>query len=78
MNDRTTVPTFDEVTSVYSGRDGRCCCGCSGKHYDKGTPAADRMIRKVVRILNERLDEITYGSNNVSVVVYERLYVAYA
>lgn len=24
--------TPDDVMSVYSGRAGRCCCGCSGNH----------------------------------------------
>ena len=24
--------TLDNVASVYSGKVGRCCCGCSGKH----------------------------------------------
>lgn len=24
--------TPDDVMSVYSGRNGRCCCGCSGNH----------------------------------------------
>jgi len=23
----------EQVLSVYSGIDGKCCCGCSGKHY---------------------------------------------
>ena len=23
---------LDHVASVYSGKDGACCCGCSGKH----------------------------------------------
>ena len=28
--------TIDQVTSVYSGKRNRCCCGCSGKHtYSK-------------------------------------------
>jgi len=23
----------DDILSVYSGKRGHCCCGCSGKHY---------------------------------------------
>lgn len=23
---------IENVSSVYSGKDGKCCCGCSGKH----------------------------------------------
>lgn len=24
--------TTNDIQSVYSGKDGKCCCGCSGKH----------------------------------------------
>ena len=24
--------TRDDIVSVYSGRAGKCCCGCAGKH----------------------------------------------
>jgi hypothetical protein len=57
------------VGHVYSGKDGKCCCGCSGKHryashavetqskrrgYEV-TPAEvnDAQIAKVVKILND-------------------------
>lgn len=57
-----------KIASVYSGKAGKCCCGCSGKHYYaeavKGDGKAirgyeidadeisDKMITKVVNILN--------------------------
>ena len=29
---RTEFPALTDVVSVYSGKAGKCCCGCSGKH----------------------------------------------
>lgn len=26
-------PKLENVESVYSGKNGMCCCGCSGKHF---------------------------------------------
>lgn len=31
MNVQELKPS--DVLTVYSGRAGKCCCGCSGKHY---------------------------------------------
>lgn len=58
-----------DVSSVYSGRDGRCCCGCSGKHSynsalvafaskDRGYAVTndevnDRMVARVLRIMKD-------------------------
>ena len=60
---------IEQVQSVYSGKDGECCCGCKGKHYyaskyrteagkDRGyaiddDEISDRMIKKVTKIINE-------------------------
>lgn len=74
---------LEGVNQVYSGINGRCCCGCSGKHYEE--PGA--MRTKVVRTIqaNEAKAVVdVYGQTdsdgvvgNVSVVVGKRLYVAY-
>lgn len=96
-----TSPRIDitKVISVYSGKNGHCCCGCSGKHYyalkhvaaaSKGrgyevTPneVSDRMVKKVVNIINGILDgtntdgKIEMVGDVTSVVVGERLYIAY-
>ena len=61
--------TKQDVLSVYSGIDGRCCCGCSGKYsYNsqyrqeagrkRGYPVSDedvsdRMITRVLNILRK-------------------------
>ncbi|MBI4029106.1 MAG: hypothetical protein HY376_01965 [Candidatus Blackburnbacteria bacterium] len=67
MKSTNTIES-DQVMSVYSGKNGRCCCGCSGKHYyastaievgskHRGYPVepsevSDRMVRKVVGLIN--------------------------
>lgn len=58
---------FDNVLSVYSGKDGHCCCGCSGKHYYRSNyreeagkvrgyevsddEVSDKMVRKIWNIV---------------------------
>lgn len=27
------LPPIDDIKSAYIGKDGACCCGCSGTHY---------------------------------------------
>ena len=82
-----------EVMSVYSGRDGRCCCGCAGKHsYASQFQIAagkhrgykvdddemnDRMVTRIAKLIENNLDKAKWGDNNVSLVVENRLYVAY-
>lgn len=65
--EKTTALEPSMVLSVYSGKNGACCCGCSGKHYynsalkeeagkDRGyevddDEVNDKMIKKVINIL---------------------------
>jgi hypothetical protein len=81
-----------EVLSVYSGKDGKCCCGCAGKYsYNSLHIAAgsknrgyevtrdevnDRMICKVLNIVASA-ENIKIGDNNISTVVGNRLYIVY-
>ncbi|MGH7974864.1 MAG: hypothetical protein ACREBR_05015 [bacterium] len=83
---------LSQVLSVYSGINGRCCCGCAGKHFyasaqvqeagkSRGYEVApeevsDKMIKKVYNILKTAVDVET-GDNNFSTVVGNRLYVVY-
>ncbi len=68
--------TIENVKQVYSGRDGMCCCGCSGKHSTD-----DKQKTRIVNILNKAakagnlLDTIddTYAAT----VIGKRLYVVY-
>lgn len=67
---------IDDIQSVYSGIDGKCCCGCSGKHYYASAQAhrgndirgyaidadevSDRAIRRVWNILRAHADEVEW------------------
>lgn len=86
--------TTDNVLSVYSGKDGRCCCGCSGKHFyasahveaaskDRGydvkpEEVSDKMIRKVIGILNAaKAEDVQRHAHFLATTIGERLYIAY-
>lgn len=53
------------VRSVYVGKVGHCCCGCSGTHYDasgykdrevcKGAIGDDKKVASVVKKINKAL-----------------------
>lgn len=61
-----------DISSVYSGKDGRCCCGCAGKHFYNSklvesasekrgyevTPdeVSDKMVVKVLRLIQSDED----------------------
>jgi hypothetical protein len=63
---------LEKVMSVYSGIDGKCCCGCSGKHTyasahvrtgsrHRGYPVKDdevndRVVKRVVNKINRLID----------------------
>lgn len=84
--------TSTDVLSVYSGRNGRCCCGCSGTHSylaanrraaskDRGYTVDDDEIndRQVVRVLNiiKRSLAVEDDGSCLSTVICDRLYVVY-
>jgi hypothetical protein len=82
-----------EVKSVYTGKSGRCCCGCSGIHrYAKAhrdwasknrgykvTDAEinDKHVKKVVGVINANIADVIFDSNNVSIEIGSQLFVAY-
>jgi hypothetical protein len=56
-----------KITSAYSGINGKCCCGCAGKHYytplglsqmsetdyRRNVPPNERQVRRIVKKLEE-------------------------
>lgn len=65
------MKTFADVKSVYSGVNGKCCCGCSGKHSD--TERSMKIIwNKIMKNPDHKFD-----GNHVFAVNGNRLLVAY-
>ena len=64
-----------DIISVYSGRDGRCCCGCSGQHRinsqhvkavekDRGflvetEEINDKQVKRVLKIVQEDIAKVS-------------------
>lgn len=79
--------TDADVMSVYSGKGGKCCCGCSGIHRyhpaHVAVAAKDRgyaidpkqvnigQVRRVLRTIQENVAEAEFGTNYVSWVDYD-------
>lgn len=83
---------IDDVLSVYSGKNGACCCGCSGTHSynskykDLGTKSRgyevrdeelnDRQVKRVLNII-KKADKVDGDYNYIATVVKNRLYIVY-
>lgn len=63
--------TIENVKQVYSGKDGKCCCGCAGKHSTD-----QKQKTRIVNILNKDLNTINEGDYAYT-VVGSRVYIAY-
>lgn len=84
---------LDRVASVYSGKPGKCCCGCSGKHTyaskhrewsseTRGYLVADfevndKTVAKIVAKLNANKPWDINCQHMVIKTIDDRLYVAY-
>lgn len=85
--------SMDNVVSVYSGRNGKCCCGCAGKHtyavahrdaasrsvgYPiKDEDVNDHVVKGVINKIKRNADAAECYTDHVAVVVGARLYIAY-
>jgi hypothetical protein len=79
--------TKDQIVSVYSGRAGKCCCGCSGKYWyssrhsqtaaTRNTPVSDRQVARVLGIIQRHASDAHLLRNCVSLQIGNRLYNAY-
>lgn len=70
----------EDIVSVYSGENHRCCCGCSGKHYYSSSVKRqgieirgyalsdddinDRMITKIVNLMNKHPEKLEHESSH--------------
>ena len=78
------IPAFKAITTyvinpaavdrVYTGRDGKCCCGCSGKYSEPGDMAK---IEETVAIINQHLSTADIDSSYVAVVIGKKVHIAY-
>jgi hypothetical protein len=87
------VVDVSKMSSVYSGINGRCCCGCSGKHtyasvhrvnagknrgYEvKDEEINDRTVKRIVNLINKTELKEHAYDDMVAVVIKKRLYIAY-
>lgn len=57
----------EDVTRVYFGKDGECCCGCSGNFH---SPDKKAMVTKAVNRINEaiRMSENGVLAKNVEIL----------
>lgn len=65
----------DKVTKVYSGKAGKCCCGCAGTYWDNNKDNA----RQVERIINKvrTAGDQDVCSTYVATEIGSRLYIVY-
>lgn len=77
---------ISKVEKVYSGKNNRCCCGCSGNYYYNSQHARDQhdrelvndnMCRKVLKIVLANDPEFPDEASFRSCVIGNRLYIVY-
>lgn len=77
MNDTFKLKT-EAVTRVYSGKNGKCCCGCSGKYTERGEPSfAGKLTLLAKHVEATPAGDVDVGPNYVGVIVGSRLHLAY-
>lgn len=85
--------TPDDLFSVYSGKPGKCCCGCAGNHrYWRAHRIAagkhrgyevdeedinDRQVARVLKLLQNWFALVEYGGSYFAGEIDGRLYIAY-
>jgi hypothetical protein len=71
----------ESVTSAYAGKAGKCCCGCSGKHYhrDGGTANDLKQINRIAAKIQElaTAPSFTRGVTYASAEEDGRVYIVY-
>jgi hypothetical protein len=93
----TTVQKLDKLTlnvvaQVYSGKPGKCACGCSGKYfnaaahiaeinkshgYDCSEDINEKMVKKIFHLLQSVADTAEDFGNGFSVKISNREYNVY-
>lgn len=71
-----------KVSQAYSGKAGKCCCGCAGKHYHRTEGKnATRQIARIVGLIQDAMDandsSVMIEPAFASCIIGGRLYCAY-
>lgn len=67
-----------DFVRAYSGRNGRCCCGCSGTYFDAGTKSGDKMVRSILKKINAADPKtVDIGPSYIAVNNETRLWILY-
>ena len=61
--------TVDQVMSVYSGKAGRCYCGCSGNHRYASKRFGSREGRGMMVPMESEREEVEVNANPVTPIV---------
>lgn len=85
--------SMTNVSGVYSGKPGKCCCGCAGNHrYNSAfvneaganrgyavdaDEINDRQVAKIIGLLQANEALVEAGGNHFSAEINGRLYIAY-
>jgi len=85
--------TTEVVRSVYSGKDGKCCCGCAGKHrynsahrvegsrnrgYEvRDEDVSDREVKRILGLIKTNESIAEVCGEHAYVVLGNRLYILY-
>ena len=64
--------SIENIKQVYSGKDGKCCCGCAGKHSTD-----QKQKTRIINILNKDPNTTKVEGCHAYTVVGSRLYIAY-
>jgi hypothetical protein len=68
--------TLADVKSAYVGKANRCCCGCSGDHYEPGVD--DALMMNVLRTVQAHEGSLNDdGEGLYSAKVGRLLYIVY-
>ncbi len=69
--------TADKVEKVYTGKPGKCACGCSGNYWYPDHKNFAKMAKKVLDLLNHPDSSTEYDEAWASCEVDGRVYTAY-
>lgn len=73
------VATVEKIERIYSGKAGKCACGCSGKYTEKKDKKKfASMFKKVLAFVESgKAEEIEVTQTYTSITVEGRWYILY-